>query len=138
MNKIFKEKKVRLEIPSQEGVPGQSINVALGQYGVNISNFLKEFNDKSNVYPSGMILKVEAFISFDGSFKIEIKGPSVLYLIKSLSKNKENLEKKDILLLLYFIRKYRFDLRNLSDYSLSKSFLGTFKSSFLDINAFKK
>lgn len=138
MNSFFKEKEVRLQIPSQEGVPGQSINVALGQYGVNITQFLKIFNEKSNIYPKGMILKVIAFISFDGSFKIEIKGPSILYLIKSLKSYKNNLEKKDIILLLYFIRKYRPDLKNFSDISLSKSFLGTFKSSFYCLNAFKK
>lgn len=127
---ILEKKKINLILPSQEGVPGQNINIALGQYGINIVKFLKDFNDLSLKFPSGMLLCVLVEVSGDSSFEIKIKGPSVLYLIKCLLNNKQKifLKRKDLLLLLFFIRKYRKDLSFFSDISLCRSFIGIFRS----------
>ena len=142
----LQEKKVSLLLPAQAAVAGQNINVALGQFNVNIPNFLKEFNDKSIDYSKGMILSLIVEILFDGSFKIKIKGPSILYLIKCILYvlNKNNLvfdeitlSKKDLLLLIFFIRKYRKDLSYISDKALSISLIGSFKCYVSFFYAFK-
>nr|AWP39920.1 hypothetical protein [Clydonella sawyeri] len=138
MVNFFEKKFINLQLPSQEAVVGQSINVALGQFGVNIVQFLKEFNEKSVVYPSGMILNTVVSISFDGSFELLIKGPSILYLLKCVLNSKKSLNQKDLVLLLFFIRKYRKDLSKFSDFALCKCIIGSFKSRSNIEHAFEK
>lgn len=94
------EKTLKLEIPAGKATPAPPLGPILGQNGINIGEFTKEFNDKTKDQ-MGDVLPVIVYIFKDRSFKIEIKQPTVASLIKkkfgiqkgSGTPNKEKIKK---------------------------------------------
>mgnify|MGYP006283206345 CR=1 FL=1 len=75
------EKSLKLEIPAGKATPAPPLGPILGQNGINIGEFTKEFNDKTKDQ-MGDILPVNVYVYKDRSFKLEIKQPTVASLIK--------------------------------------------------------
>jgi large subunit ribosomal protein L11 len=73
---------VKLQIEAGKANPSPPIGPALGQHGVNIAGFCKEFNDRTKEYDQGLILPVEISINKDRSFTFIIKSPPASILIK--------------------------------------------------------
>lgn len=72
---------VKLQIPGGAANPAPPIGPALGQHGVNIAGFCKEFNDKTKEM-KGDIVPVVISIYEDRSFTFIMKTPPVAELIK--------------------------------------------------------
>ena len=76
---------VKLQIPGGAANPAPPIGPALGQHGVNIAGFCKEFNDKTKDM-KGDIVPVVISIFEDRSFTFIMKTPPVAELIKKAAK----------------------------------------------------
>ena len=74
-------KKIKLQIPAGKATPAPPVGPALGSSGVNIMQFVKEFNDRTANQP-GMTIPVVITVYKDKSFKFITKVPPVAVLIK--------------------------------------------------------
>jgi large subunit ribosomal protein L11 len=75
------EAKIKLQIEAGKANPAPPVGPALGQHGVNIMQFCKEFNAKTNDQP-GMIIPVEITVYADRSFDFITKTPPAAILLK--------------------------------------------------------
>ena len=72
---------IKLQIPAGKATPAPPVGPALGQHGVNIMAFTKEFNERTkNVV--GMIIPVFITVDADRSFTFITKTPPAAVLIK--------------------------------------------------------
>ena len=72
---------VKLQIPAGQATPAPPVGTALGQHGVNIMDFCKQYNDATQSL-SGNIIPVELTIYEDRSFDFITKQPPAAELIK--------------------------------------------------------
>ena len=72
---------VKLQIPGGKATPSPPVGPALGQHGVNIMEFCKAFNAKTQS-ANGMIIPVVISIFADRSFTFITKTPPVAVLLK--------------------------------------------------------
>ena len=79
---------IKLQIPAGGATPAPPVGPALGQHGVNIMDFCKQFNAKTADQP-GMIIPVVITVYSDRSFTFITKTPPAAVLIKKAA----NLEK---------------------------------------------
>jgi len=73
---------VKLQIPAGKANPSPPIGPALGQQGVNIMGFCKEFNAATQKMEPGMPIPVVITVYSDKSFTFIMKTPPATYLIK--------------------------------------------------------
>ena len=74
---------IKLQIPAGKATPAPPVGPALGQHGVNIGQFVKQFNDKTNSPEmKGLMLPVIITVYSDRSFEFKIKSPPAAVLIK--------------------------------------------------------
>ena len=71
---------IKLQVPAGKANPAPPVGPALGQHGVNIMGFCKEFNDRT-ASQAGMIIPVVMTIYQDRSFTFILKTPPVPVLI---------------------------------------------------------
>ncbi|HMO17560.1 MAG TPA: 50S ribosomal protein L11 [Oligoflexia bacterium] len=76
---------VKLQIPAGQANPSPPVGPALGQQGVNIMEFCKAFNAKTQSQ-TGTILPVVITVYADRSFTFEVKSPPASFLIKKYAK----------------------------------------------------
>lgn len=76
---------IKLQIPAGQANPAPPIGPVLGQHGVNIMDFCKQFNAKTQKTP-GVITPVIISVYKDRSFTFEIKTPPVSYLLRTAAK----------------------------------------------------
>lgn len=76
---------VKLQIPAGKATPAPPVGPALGQHGVNIVGFTKEFNERTK-NEVGMIIPVVITIYSDRSFTFITKTPPAPVLIKKACK----------------------------------------------------
>lgn len=72
---------VKLQIPAGKATPAQPIGPALGQHGINIMQFVKEYNERT-ASMAGSIVPVEITVFEDRSFTFVTKTPPATDLIK--------------------------------------------------------
>ena len=73
--------KIKLQVVGGQATPAPPVGPALGQHGVNIGEFVKRFNDKTQDR-MGTVLPVIIDVYKDKSFVFEIKSPPASVLIK--------------------------------------------------------
>jgi large subunit ribosomal protein L11 len=88
---------IKLQIPAGKATPAPPVGPALGQHGVNIMGFVKEFNERT-AKDAGLIIPVVITVFADRSFSFITKTPPAAVLIKRACKiesgsGKPNLEK---------------------------------------------
>jgi large subunit ribosomal protein L11 len=76
---------IKLAIPAGKANPAPPIGPALGQHGVNIMAFCKEYNAKT-ADKAGLIVPVEISVFEDRSFTFILKTPPASVLIKKAAK----------------------------------------------------
>ena len=72
---------IKLQIPAGKATPAPPVGPALGQHGLNIMNFTKEFNERTK-NDIGMIIPVVITVYADRSFSFVTKTPPAAVLIK--------------------------------------------------------
>ena len=72
---------VKLQVPAAKATPAPPIGPALGQHGVNIPGFCKEFNDRT-AKDAGLIIPVVITVYTDRTFTFITKTPPAPVLIK--------------------------------------------------------
>ena len=72
---------VKLQIPAGKATPAPPVGPALGQHGVNIMGFCKEFNERT-AKQAGYVIPVVITVYSDRSFTFITKTPPVPVLIK--------------------------------------------------------
>jgi large subunit ribosomal protein L11 len=74
-------KLVKLQVPAGKATPAPPVGPALGQAGVNIMAFVKEFNERT-AQQAGLIIPVEITVFEDRSFSFITKTPPAAILLK--------------------------------------------------------
>lgn len=76
---------IKLQIPAAKATPAPPVGPALGQHGVNIVQFTKEFNART-AGQEGMIIPVVITVYQDRSFSFVTKTPPAAVLLKKAAK----------------------------------------------------
>ena len=76
---------IKLQIPAGKATPAPPVGPALGQHGVNIMGFCKEFNERT-AKDAGLIIPVVITVYADRSFTFITKTPPAAVLIKKACK----------------------------------------------------
>ncbi len=72
---------IKLQVPAAQANPSPPVGPALGQHGVNIMQFVKEFNARTADQP-GMIIPVVISVYADRSFSFVTKTPPASVLLR--------------------------------------------------------
>ena len=72
---------IKLQLPAGKATPAPPVGPALGQHGVNVMGFCKEFNAKT-ANQAGLIIPVVITVYQDRSFSFILKTPPAAVLIK--------------------------------------------------------
>jgi large subunit ribosomal protein L11 len=81
-------KKLKLQIPGGKATPAPPVGPALGQAGINIGEFVNQFNEKTRD-KMGTIIPVEISVYDDRSFDFVLKvSPMSRLILKALGKEK--------------------------------------------------
>ena len=72
---------VKLPIPAGKATPAPPVGPALGQHGVNIMDFVKQFNERT-AKQAGLIIPALITIYADRSFSFVLKSPPAAVLVK--------------------------------------------------------
>ena len=75
---------IKLQLPAGKATPAPPVGPALGQHGVNIMGFCKEFNAKT-ADQAGMIIPVVITVYQDRSFSFILKTPPAAVLLKKVA-----------------------------------------------------
>ena len=73
---------IKLQVPAGRANPAPPIGPALGQHGVNIMEFCKQFNARTQTLENGLTIPVEITVFQDRSFTFITKTPPAAVLIK--------------------------------------------------------
>jgi large subunit ribosomal protein L11 len=75
---------IKLQLPAGKATPAPPVGPALGQHGVNIMGFCKEFNARTQEQ-AGLIIPVEITVFEDRSFTFITKTPPAAVLLKKVA-----------------------------------------------------
>lgn len=87
--------KIKLQVPGGQATPAPPVGPALGQHGVNIGQFVSQYNDATK-NSQGIITPVEITVFKDKSFTFVVKSPPASVLLKQavgVAKGSSNPEK---------------------------------------------
>lgn len=76
---------IKLQAPGGQATPAPPIGPALGQHGVNIGQFVQQFNAATTAL-NGMLVSVVISVYSDRSFTYEVKSPPAAVLLKDAAK----------------------------------------------------
>ena len=74
-------KVVKLQLPAAKATPAPPVGPTLGQAGINMMQFLKEFNERT-ASQAGLIIPVEITVYQDRSYTFVLKTPPAAVLLK--------------------------------------------------------
>ncbi|WKZ56304.1 MAG: 50S ribosomal protein L11 [Bdellovibrionota bacterium] len=132
--------KVKLVVPGGQANPAPPIGPSLGQHGVNIMEFCKQFNAKTQKQ-QGELIPVILTVYKDRSFTFEMKTPPVSYLLKKAAKiekgsgvpNRDKVGKVTRAQALEVARQKMQDLNCLDEQSAYRQVVGTARSMGLEV-----
>jgi len=131
---------VKLQCPAGQANPSPPVGPALGQHGVNIMEFCKVFNARTQDQP-GMIIPAVISVYADRSFTFELKTPPAAILLKKAAKiakgsGEQNREKVGTVTksqLLEIAKLKKSDLNAHDDEMRMRIIAGTARSMGLDV-----
>jgi ribosomal protein L11 len=104
---------IKIFIDAGEARGGPPLGPVLGQYQVDINNFCKEFNDKTNNLIKGVPVPVVIKRYDNKTYKLVVKKPTVNFMLKQLLNEQKNLDVckvYDLLKILISINKVSVDI----------------------------
>ena len=131
---------IKLQIPAGQANPAPPVGPALGQHGVNIMGFCKEFNAATKDQ-AGMITPVVITVYQDRSFSFITKSPPAAVLLKkaagiasgSKEPNKEKVGKVTRKQILELVKLKAKDLNAIDDEAAIKVIAGTARSMGIEV-----
>lgn len=131
---------IKLQIPAGQANPAPPVGPALGQHGVNIMGFCKEFNAATKEQ-AGMIIPVVITVYQDKSFTFITKSPPASVLLKkaagvasgSKTPNKDKVGKVTKKQLLDIVKLKAKDLNATDPEAASRMIAGTARSMGIDV-----
>ena len=75
-------KMFKLQLPAGKATPAPPVGPALSQNGLNIMEFVNQFNKATAKMEDGMIVPVEVMVHPDKTFTLNLKTPPASYLLK--------------------------------------------------------
>ncbi|MCS7338629.1 MAG: 50S ribosomal protein L11 [Verrucomicrobiae bacterium] len=131
---------IKLQIPAGQATPAPPVGPALGQHGVNIMAFCKEFNAVTKK-DLGLVIPVVITVYQDKSFTFVTKSPPASVLLKkaagitagSGTPNKEKVGKVTRQQVLEIVKMKRKDLNANSDEAAFRIIAGTARSMGIEI-----
>jgi large subunit ribosomal protein L11 len=131
---------IKLQIPAGQANPAPPVGPALGQHGVNIMAFCKEFNAATKDQ-TGMIIPVVITVYQDKSFTFITKSPPASALLKkaagiasgSKAPNKDKVGKVTRQQILEIVRTKSKDLNSSDEAAASRMVAGTARSMGIDV-----
>jgi large subunit ribosomal protein L11 len=73
--------KIKLQLPAGKATPAPPVGPALGQHGVNIGQFVQQYN-AATADRIGMVIPVEITVYHDRSFEFALRSPPASVLVK--------------------------------------------------------
>ena len=131
---------IKLQIPAGQANPAPPVGPALGQHGVNIMAFCKEFNAKTKDQ-AGMIVPVVITVYQDKSFNFITKSPPASMLLKkaagiasgSKTPNKEKVGKVTRKQVLEIVKLKKDDLNATDEEAAFRIIAGTARSMGIEV-----
>ena len=131
---------IKLQIPAGQANPAPPVGPALGQHGVNIMAFCKEFNARTKDQ-TGMIVPVVITVYQDKSFSFITKSPPAAMLLKkaagiasgSKTPNKEKVGKVTRKQVLEIVKIKKDDLNATDEEAAFRIIAGTARSMGIDV-----
>jgi len=74
--------KIKMQIEAGQASPAPPVGPALGQHNVNIMDFVRQFNDKTNKMEAGTVIPVVISVYKDRTFSFIMKSPPASFLLK--------------------------------------------------------
>jgi large subunit ribosomal protein L11 len=131
---------IKLQIPAGQANPAPPVGPALGQHGVNIMGFCKEFNAKTKDQ-AGLVIPVVITVYQDKSFTFITKSPPASVLLKkaagitagSKTPNKEKVGKVTRKQILDIIKLKKEDINATSEEAAVRVIAGTARSMGIEV-----
>ena len=132
--------KIKLQCPGGQATPAPPVGPALGQHGVNIGQFVKQFNDKTKD-ANGMIIPVEITVFTDRTFTFITKSPPASVLLKKFAQvakgsavpNKDKVGKVSKAHVQQIAKQKMEDLNAFSEEAAMRMVMGTARSMGIEI-----
>jgi large subunit ribosomal protein L11 len=132
--------KIKLQIPAGQANPAPPVGPALGQHGVNIMAFCKEFNARTKEQ-AGLIIPVEITVFQDKSFTFITKSPPAAILLKKAAgitagakePNKEKVGKVTRQQVMEIVKMKAKDLNATKDEAAFRVIAGTARSMGIEV-----
>ena len=131
MNKKPKKKilgQVKFQIKAQQATPAPPVGPQVGQFGINIMGFCKEFNSRTTSYPAGSPVPLILTVYQDKSFDFITKTLPTSYLLLQAAKKQNGqltVTRSD---LTKIVGAKKPDLTSLSEQAAVNTILGTARS----------
>ena len=132
--------KVKLQCPGGQATPAPPVGPALGQHGVNIMGFCKEFNAATKA-DAGLVIPVVITVYQDKSFTFITKSPPASVLLKkaagitagSKTPNKEKVGKVTRKQVMDIVKMKSKDMNSTSDEAAFRVISGTARSMGIEV-----
>ncbi len=132
--------KIKLQIPAGQANPAPPVGPALGQHGVNIMAFCKEFNARTKEQ-AGLVIPIEITVFQDKSFIFITKSPPAAILLKKAAgitagakePNKEKVGKVTRKQVMEIVKMKASDLNATKDEAAFRVIAGTARSMGIEV-----